>query len=57
MTERCCNFGFFIDLLVSKNAFMRGSSEEGDRNSGVEDVDMGFVKQSVVIGGGCVFFR
>ena len=31
MTERCCNFGFFIDLLVSRNAFTRGNPEEGDR--------------------------
>ena len=45
MTERCCNFGFFIDLFVSRNDFMRGNPEEGDRssrrNGGVEDVDTG----------------
>ena len=41
-TERCCCFGFFIDLLVSRNAFMRGNLEHGDRglrrNGGVEDL-------------------
>ena len=44
-TEKCCSFGYFIDLLVSiKNAFMRGNLK-GDRglrkNSGVEDLNTG----------------
>ena len=29
-TERCCSFGLFIDLLVSRNVFMRGNPEVGD---------------------------
>ena len=46
---KCCSFGFLIDLLVSRNAFMRRNPEEGDRglrrNSGVEDVDAGCVEE------------
>ena len=41
--RRDVNFGLFIDLLVSRNAFVRRNQEEGDkgsrRNSGVIDVD------------------
>ena len=44
-TEKCCSFGFSIDRIVFRNAFMRGNPEEGDRNlrrnSRVGDVNTG----------------